>query len=435
MASIIPNLNQSRRNFLGSALSLSALGGLSVFEDMTSINVLSNSLHAETLKKQQKHVILVWLAGGISQLETFDPKPGTETGGPYGSIATKVPGIHISELLPEVAKRMDKMCLIRSLNTRIADHTRAAKQMMRGRSNEAVLNYPDLGAVIAKEMGRRESKVPDYVSFYSPTEGRNEAPGDPGFLGSRYGPMNLYENSSPTDLIKNSQINDLDFENREQLRQLFSNEFAIGRSSNSLSSHNFAYQRVRGLMASEKLFDLSTEPERVRAKYGKSQFGEQALITRRLIEAGVPFVRLARAWWDSHSENFETHQEMLPEFDHVFTTLIDDLNDRGLLDHTLIITLSEFGRTPTINPSMGRDHFASAWSCSLTGCGIQGGALYGKTDAKGEKVIENPVNAATLFATVFSALGINHQKNYHVGSRPVPLTDPGTEPINEVLSV
>ena len=186
-------------------------------------------------------------------------------------------------------------------------------------------------------------------------------------------------------------------------------------------------------MASDKLFDVSQEPDRIRDKYGRGQFGEQVLIARRLIEAGVPFVRVARAWWDSHGQNFETHQEMVPELDQVMSALIDDLKDRGLLDHTMIITLAEFGRTPAINPSLGRDHFANAWSCSLTGPGIKPGA-YGKTDETGNKVLEGETNAAQLFATIYSALGINPHKNYHLGSRPIPLVEPGTEPITDVLA-
>src|SRR5258707_7383411 len=168
-------------------------------------------------------------------------------------------------------------------------------------------------------------------------------------------------------------------------------------------------------MARETLFDTAKEPQRVRALYGPTQFGEQALVARRLIEAGVSIVRVGRAWWDSHGQNFETHQELVPELDHVMAALIDDLKDRGLLENTLIITLAEFGRTPGINASLGRDHFASAWSMSLTGCGIKGGA-YGKTDPLGNKVVDGQVGAADVFATIYSALGINPHKNYYVGA-------------------
>jgi hypothetical protein len=420
----------SRRGFLGAM----AAGATGFAADMTCLNVLKNPVLAGELKRQQKRVILLWLAGGASQLETWDPKPGAPTGGPFRAIPTSVPGVHISELMPEMARRMQHTCIIRSLNTRNGDHAGGAKLMMRGRRDEANLQYPDLGAVLARELGRADSQVPDYVSFYFATEGRRMAPGSAGFLGSRYAPMELYTSMIPENIHRPGGISDLDHRQRAELRDLLSKRFERGRASATVGSHNEAYQRVRGLMASEKLFDISQEPQKMRDLYGPTQFGEQVLVARRLVEAGVPFVRVGRAWWDSHGQNFETHQELAPELDHVMAALLDDLEQRGLLQHTLVITLAEFGRTPAINPSLGRDHFASAWSASLSGCGVKGGAVYGKTDATGNRVVDGEIGAAQLFATIYRALGINHQKNYYVGSRPVPLTDPGTKPIKEVLA-
>jgi uncharacterized protein (DUF1501 family) len=168
--------------------------------------------------------------------------------------------------------------------------------------------------------------------------------------------------------------------------------------------------------------------------YGSTLFGQQALVARRLIEAGVPFVRVARAWWDSHGHNFDTHEELVPELDQVMAALLDDLEARGLLANTLVITLAEFGRTPAINSQLGRDHFASAWSTTLSGCGIRGGTVYGRSDASGNRVADGEIGAAQLYATIYSALGINPHKNYYVGSRPVPLTEPGTQPVREVLA-
>jgi hypothetical protein len=419
-----------RRGFFGAA----AAGAAAFAADMTQLNILQHPALAGELKKQQKHCILLWLAGGASQLETWDPKPGAPTGGPFRAIPTSVPGIHISELMPQMAKRMKHTCIIRSLNTRNGDHGGAAQLMMRGRRDEPSLKYPDLGAVLARELGQADSQVPDYVSFYFATEGRRMAPGSAGFLGARYASMELYTSMIPENIRRLDGINDLDHKQRGELRDLLSKQFAHGRSSSSLGSHAEAYQRVHGLMASEKLFDVSQEPPMIRDKYGPSLFGEQVLVARRLIEAGVPFVRVGRAWWDSHAQNFETHLELTPELDHVMATLLDDLQDRGLLEHTLVITLAEFGRTPQINPGLGRDHFATAWSATLSGCGIQGGSVYGKTDAKGEHVVEGEIGAAELFATIYRALGINHQKNYYVGSRPIPLTEPGTKPIKAVLA-
>jgi len=416
----------NRRSFLGAAAT-----GVGAAVGMSGLNAMAAPDLAKELKKNQKRVILLWLAGGASQLETWDPKPGAVTGGPFRAIPTDVPGTHISELMPEMAKRMKHTCIIRGLDTKNGDHGGGAKLMTRGRRDESGVKYPDLGAVIAREMGRAESKVPDYVTFYSQTEGRIS--GESGFLGARYAPMELTMGNTPEYLKKLDGINELDHQQRADLRDLFSKQFAKEHSSNTLASHNEAYERVRGIMASEALFDITKEPQKVRDRYGKTQLGEQALVARRLVEAGVPFVRVARAWWDSHGQNFETHQEMVPELDHVMATLTDDLKERGLLDDVMIVTLAEFGRTPSINASLGRDHFASAWSMSMTGGGIKGGSVYGKTDDKGQKVVAEEVNAANLFATIYTALGINPHKNYHVGARPIPLVDPGAEAIKAVL--
>jgi uncharacterized protein (DUF1501 family) len=420
-----PDHGMSRRGFLGATGAFAAMTGLSALE--------TPALAAE-MKAKQKRVILLWLAGGASQLETFDPKPGAVTGGPFRAIKTSVPGVQISELMPQMAKRMQHTCIIRSLNTRNGDHGSAAQIMMRGRKDEAALKYPDLGAVLARELGQADSKVPDYVSFYFATEGQSMAPGSSGFLGARYAPMEMYKSMMPENIAKLQGINDLDHAGRADLRDLLSRRFNEKRRDNTLASHNEAYSRVRGLMASEKLFDLTKESQATRDKYGPTLFGEQCLVARRLVEAGVPFVRVGRAWWDSHGQNFETHQELVPELDHVMAALIDDLKERGLLDSTLIVTLAEFGRTPQINASLGRDHFASAWSTSLTGCGIKGGACYGKTDALGNKVVDGEIAAGDLFATIYSALGINPKKNYYLGARPIPLTDAHTKAVKAVLA-
>jgi Protein of unknown function (DUF1501) len=305
--------------------------------------------------------------------------------------------------------------------------------MMRGRPGEAGIDYPDLGAVLSRELGREDSQVPDYVSYYFATEGRNMSQGAPGFLGARYGSMDLYTSMIPEN-IRRAGLSAQDHRERAELREMLSRPFERGRSSLSLESHQQAYQRVAGIMNNERLFDITQEPQRVRDLYGPTLFAQQALAARRLVEAGVPFVRVGRAWWDSHGQNFETHQEMVPELDHVMATLLDDLEARGLLEHTLVITLAEFGRTPNINSQLGRDHFASAWSCTLSGCGIRGGSVYGRSDETGNRVADGEINAARLFATIYRALGINHRKNYHVGARPIPLTDPGTEPVREVLA-
>jgi hypothetical protein len=420
-----------RRTFLGA--SAAAAGG-AMAADMTVLDMLQSPAAAAELKRKQKSVILLWLAGGASQLETFDPKPGRPTGGPYRAIPTAVPGTHISELMPKMATRMKHTAIIRSLNTKIADHGGGADLMSLGRRDEPSLRYPDLGAIVARELGSADSAVPDYVSFYAQTEGRGSAVGRAGFLGSRYLPMFLTDRSKPDNLERLAALSDLDHSQRAELRDHLSKRFARGRETSAVGSHNQAYARVRGLMASEKLFDVTQEPEKVRDRYGKTQFGEQAVVARRLVEAGVPFVKLGRGWWDSHGDNFETHLELVADLDHVMSTLLDDLSERGLLENTLIVTLSEFGRTPRINSSLGRDHFASAWSTTLSGCGIKGGAVYGKTDDDGNKVADGEISAPELFATIFEAVGIDPTKEYHAGPRPVPMVDKFAGAVKEVLA-
>ena len=422
----------SRRAFLGG---LGAMGA-GWLGTSGAINTFAEVGLNKALKQSKKRVILLWLAGGASQLETWDPKPGAVTGGPFTDIGTDIPGVRISELMPQMAKRMKHSCLIRSLNTRDGGHGGGAQMMMRGRKDEPNLKYPDLGAVVARELGRMDSPVPDYVNFYTSTEGRNSSKVSPGFLGARYAPISLHNGEKLTlpNIEKLDSITQGDHEARAGLRDLLSRQFEQGRETGAVRSHAAAYARVHGLMSCEKLFDLSDEPQKLKDAYGPTQFAEQVMMARRMVESGVPFVRVSRAWWDSHGQNFETHQELVPELDRVLAALIDDLKQRDMLDDVLVVTMGEFGRTPRINGSLGRDHFATAWSASLHGCGVKGGAVFGKTDAKGEKVTDGEIGAGELFATILEAAGINHQKEYHVGARPIPLVNPGIKPIKEVLA-
>lgn len=334
--------------------------------------------------------------------------------------------------MPKMAQRMQGTAIIRSLNTKIGDHGGGASLMETGRRKEPNIEFPDLGAICARELGRADSQVPDYVSMYTSTEGRRR--GTSGFLGARYAPMFMTESTTPDNLKLPSYINDVDHKERNDLRTLLAKRFQQSRHSDVVNSHNFAYQRVRGIMASEKLFDLEQEPQKMRDKYGPTQFAQQCLVARRLCEAGVPFVKVARAWWDSHGQNFETHRELCADLDQSMSALLDDLDDRGLLEDTLVITLGEFGRTPRINGSLGRDHFANAWSMSLSGCGIKGGVAYGKTDPDGNTVADGEVTSGHIFATIFEALGIGYEKEYHMGARPIPITDFGCKPIYDVLA-
>lgn len=419
----------SRRGFLKAAGAIAAVGAAA---DMTGLDCLRQKALASELKRQGKRVILLWLAGGASQLETWDPKPGQRTGGPFAAIPTSIPGVQISELLPNMAGKLDRTAIIRSMNTKIADHGQGAELMTIGRRPEPGIDYPDLGSIVASELARVDSQVPDFVSMYTATEGRTKT--SAGFLGARYNPMFLADDPTPRNLSRIESLSEIDHQDRAALRSFLSSSFERRVQSGAVASHGAAYQRVRGLMASEKLFDVSQEPQAMRDLYGPTQFGEQTLVARRLVEAGVPFVKVARGWWDSHGQNFETHRELCADLDRVLPALLGDLEQRGLLDDTLVVTLSEFGRTPQINGSLGRDHFASAWSCTLSGAGVLGGSVYGKTSDDGTEVVDGELGAGDLFATIFAALGIDVHKEYQVGSRPIPIADFGAKPVAELLA-
>lgn len=411
---------------------IKAAGAGIAASSMSAVDLLSRPVLANELSREGKSVILLWLAGGASQLETWDPKPGRPTGGPYGKIKTRISGIEISELLPKMANQLDETAIIRSLNTKIADHGQGYTLMDTGRIPEPGVHFPHLGSIIAHELGQIDSQVPDFVYMYTQTEGRRKD--SAGYLGARYNPMFLTDKMIPDDLHRLEAITELDHHDRNALRDFMAKRFIRDLDNSSIGSHENAYNRVHGLMASDYLFDISREPQAMRDHYGPTQFGQQCLAARRLVEAGVPFVKVARAWWDSHGQNFETHRELCADLDHCMSALLEDLRQRGLLNKTLVITLGEFGRTPHINGSLGRDHFASAWSCTLSGCGIRGGTVYGKTDDDGQTVVDGEMKAGDLFATIFAALGIKHDKEHMLGSRPIPLSDFGSKPRQEVLA-
>jgi len=417
-----------RRKFLQGMLAGTAgaigVGGLGIADEIPA---------ASLLRKQQRRVLFIWLAGGASQFETWDPKPGRETGGPFLPIQTAVPGYQVCELMPQLAQLMDKIAVVRSLNTGITAHAPAADLISTGRPKEPALDYPEIGVILAKELAVRDSLLPDYVSFFLASEGRRRPA--TGFLGGRHAPMLLENSLRPKNIDLPPGLSELQHKEREHLRQLLSSQFARDRAGSDLTDrYNGAYAKVRGLMRTDHLFDLEQEPAAMRERYGATPFGQQCLLARRLLEAGVPMVKVARGFWDSHHDNFESHRELVPDFDNVTSTLLTDLDDRGLLESTLVIILSEFGRTPKINKDVGRDHFAAAWSCAFAGCGIKGGTVHGKTDADGKTVAEGEANASDVAATIYTALGIDPQKEFHVGLRPVPLAKEDAVPIDTILS-
>ncbi|MFT5522291.1 MAG: hypothetical protein ACI9HK_000234 [Pirellulaceae bacterium] len=423
-----------RRAFLGAGAGVLAGGA-------AGLGVLGSPAFADQLKKTEKRVILLFLSGGASQFETWDPKPGRPTGGPFMTIPTTVPGVHISELMPLMAQRIHKhTAIIRSISTANTGHDgRGVRDLLSGeRKDTGNLDVPSLGSMLAKELSNPGSSLPEHIAFYSAYVGLtlNNQSDFAGFLGGRYEPINILSRLSPEAIKIPPSLTSSEDQQRHALRKLLSQQFRAERQRDvTLASYDAAFGQVRNLSANDKLFDISNEPAAIRKSYGNSLFAQQAIVARRLVEAGVPFVRLNRGWWDSHGENFDIHAALVPDLDKVMSALLDDLEDRGMLDHTLVVTFAEMGRTPTINNMRGRDHWGKCWSAALSGCGIKRGVVYGSTNADGTDVAENPVSAAEFFATVFNALGIDHQKQYIApDGRPVTLTPYETEPIKELLA-
>lgn len=424
----------SRRALLGSAAGLFAGGG------MPGLDILGTPALAQQLVKNQKRAILIFLAGGASQFETWDPKPRRPTGGPFQAIQTSVPGVQISELMPEMAQRLGKhTAIIRSLSTQNVDHSGPkVDALLAGQRNDVGnLRTPSLGCLLARELSPADCQLPSYIDLCTVKDPNTNVHKDSAcFLGSQYDPIRILAQLAPDASKRPASLSDEAHRSRSELRDQLSRQFLIGRERDAtLVSHGAAYERVRVLMANEKLFDLSQEPDKIRARYGHSLFGQQALVARRLIEGGLPFVRLTRGWWDSHGENFDVHAELVPDLDQVMSALLDDLDDRGLLKHTLVVTFSEMGRTPAINRQRGRDHWGTCWSVTLSGCGIKPGVVHGKTNADGTDVAEGKVTTAEYFATIFAALGIDPQKEFVApDGRPLGLTPYETKPVASVLA-
>jgi hypothetical protein len=423
------------------------------------------ALASDTARDPQRRrsVILLWMNGGPSQMDTFDLKPGHVNGGPYREIATPVPGIRISEHLPRVAQQMRHLAVIRSMSSREADHGRATYQMRTGHLPGGPVHYPTLGSLVSKELGQPEAELPNFVSiapyrFFSP------AAYGPGFLGPQYAPLVVGENQQALFAIPGQQrrdnydeslrVQDLDLPAgvsagrsaaRVRLLDEMESDFQQQRSTLAAQSHRSAYQRAVTLMRSTatRAFDLDEEPAGLRDRYGRNLFGQGCLLARRLVERGVPFVEVSLATvgnltlgWDTHLNNFDSVRRLSEVLDPAWATLVEDLRNRGLLDSTLIVWMGEFGRTPRINDNGGRDHWANAWTTVLGGGGIRGGQVYGRTSADGTKVEEGrAIGVADFMATVAGAIGLDgtRQNLSNVG-RPIRLVEPTATPIREVLA-
>jgi hypothetical protein len=407
--------------------------------------------------RRRRHCILLWMAGGPSQMDTFDMKPGHANGGEFKEIATNVPGIRFSEHLPQLARHADKLAIIRSLNTKEGDHERGSYLMRTGQRPMSVINYPSVGAAIGKQLALADDSLPPYISV-APNRGPGQGGVGPGFLGPKYAPLVVDGgNGSMASATKGSAsyawlkvdaikppegITAAQSERRLELWKVLEGDFLTSHPSASPQAHRTVYDNALRMIHSDAAgaFDLSQEPAKVRNAYGKGVFGQGCLLARRLVERGVPFVEVSLsssisggAGWDTHSNNFEIVKTLSAELDAGWATLLSDLSDRGLLERTTIIWMGEFGRTPRINGQAGRDHFPRAWTCVLAGGGIAGGQAYGRTSADGMNIEENPVEVTDVLATLCMAMGVppDTENNSNTG-RPIKIVD--GDPIKALLA-
>ncbi|MCA9070273.1 MAG: DUF1501 domain-containing protein [Planctomycetaceae bacterium] len=426
----------SRRRLLGHltaggvALGSGALGGL-----------LEPAI-AEELRKQEKQVIFVWLDGGMSQLESWDPKPNTQFGGPFRDIATSVPGVRFCELLPHTAKQMHHMAVVRNVHTQDNSHSAGVARINRGDPKNRGVVYPYLGSAVAKLLGPTSTGMPPYV-WVKPYSSGFKAD-DAGFLGAKYGALAFGDGEPhndglplepPDNLQLHQSLSQADDEARNDLREMFNRRYAQRRRKESTEASSYVFDMAHKLMERIDLFDEEKVSARDRERYGRHDLGRYLLMARRLIESGVRFVKVNSYHWDSHGDNFNASQSLIPQFDQPFAALIEDLHDRGMLDNVLVIAMSEFGRTPRINSHVGRDHWPEAWSVAMSGSGLKRGLVHGKTNDLGTFVEGDEVDIGHLFHTWFRALEVPQEKmSYDNGGQPLPVAHDDCSPITEILA-
>lgn len=406
----------SRRDFLRLTFGATALLGSRLGLAMPAV-------------RSAKSVILLWLQGAPSQIDTWDPKPGTETGGPFRAIDTAARGVRICEHLPRVAGRMDRISLVRTVHSKDPNHDTARYLLHTAHRREPTVNYPHVGSLVTQELGIRAAGLPGCITIG----------GDPGagagYLSPDLAPFLVEKIDAPLeDVARPAGVNRWRLEDREKLLDEQSRSFQESRRDPMVEQHRKSCERAFALMRSEhlKAFDLSDEPDKVRKAYGDTPFGRAVLMGRRLVEAGVRFVEVQLGDWDTHSDNFNRTKALLDVLDPAFAALVDDLTARRMLEDTLVVCMGEFGRTPKINGAQGRDHFTRAWSVALAGGGIRGGRAVGETDDLGMEIRRRPVSVEDLYATFFSCLGIDPAKEGKTDlGRPVRLLD-GGKPVDEL---
>lgn len=404
----------SRRHFMKHTAGASALAG--------SAMAMGNSIrvHADELKKQNKSAILLWMGGGPATIDLWDLKPGASTGGPFRPIST-TGDMQICEHLPMVAKQMHNLSIVRSMSTREADHGRGRYYMHTGFVPNPSIEHPSYGSVISHEMmaNREDLEIPPFVSVGGASEG-------PGFLGMAWAPFSV----SSTGRIDNldMKLTDSRLAQRMETLKLIEGSFIKQNRGPAAMDHAKILKKTFDLMTSAQMeaFEVSKEPDAMTERYGDTGFGRGCLMARRLVEVGVPFIEVNMGGWDNHQNIHQTLETRLPEMDRAMSALVEDLEQRGLIENTAVIWMGEFGRTPTINGNGGRDHWARSWSVVAGGGGIKGGLAVGETDEEGRRVITEPYSAEDMMATVCKGLGINMETTYQSKSgRPMKIANGG----------
>ncbi len=405
----------ARRDFLRAVGVAGAMGAVSWTDAI--------SLAADDLRRRDKACILLWMAGGPSQFETFSPKPDHANGGETKSISTAVPGIQIAENLPRVADMMDEIAIIRSMTSKEGSHPRASFFMHHGYLPMGGVKFPTLGSNVAHQIGDAASELPSFVRI----GGRGQNVGNAGFLGVDYDPLVLQNATRPPQNSKPTTSR-ARYVRRLGLLRSLDTDFARVEAPDLVADHRKLVDAASEMILSPKMeaFDVEREPSQMRDAYGRTDFGASCLMARRLIERGVTFVEVNVGGWDTHDDNFERVANLTGQIDQPMAQLIADLRSRGMLDDTLVVWAGEFGRTPKINARGGRDHYPKAFNVALAGGGVTGGQVIGQTNTSGTEVIERPVLVKELFASIYTLLGIDpaHENMSHIG-RPIRLVDEG----------
>ena len=386
-----------------------------------------------------KSVINIYLPGGMAAQETLDPKllAPIEYRGPLGTVKTKIPGVHFSEMMSRTAEVADRICVVRSMTHGEADHDRGTHNMFTGYRPSPAIHYPSFGSVVSHELGSRND-LPPYVCIPS----MPNAFAGTGYLGSAYGPFSLGADPASSgfkvrDLNLPNGVDEKRFAERKDIRAAVDEHFSTLEKSDALDGMDSFYQRAYSLLSSDKAraaFSISDEPAKLRDEYGRNTAGQRMLLARRLVEAGVRFVSLTYGGWDHHDNIKNAITNQMPQFDQAFAALIRDLDKRGLLDSTLVMVTTEFGRTPKINSTAGRDHYPKVFSIILAGGGIKRGVVHGASDPTGGEPESDPLTVPDLAATVYNQLGIDSNKIlWAPGPRPIVIVKDGNV-VKELLA-